>query len=161
VNDRTARTFLTRPFIAVSLISSLACTVVWLLLFYYRPTLEISDDEPLGGLALAIVLPFAFSAALAYTPALRQSARLAAAFCLAVGLAELVYSRATDVDGGAGIAVDAVLALVPMAVLFAASRLPVTRLYSWTFLLVGPVVFWVGVLLAVLIAIPLIPNPNP
>ena len=132
--------------------------MVWLLWLYYKPTIEFSEGEPLAALALAVILPFAFSAALAYTPALRRSSRLAAAFCVGAGLAELMYSRAAAVEDSPGIAFDAVLALAPMVALFAASRLRITRRYPWTFLLVGPIMFWLGVLLAVVISVPLIPD---
>lgn len=66
-----------------------------LLVDYYRPTLEIGEDESVARLASAIVLPFAFSAVLAYTPALRRSARSAGAFCLVVGAADLLFTLLT------------------------------------------------------------------
>jgi hypothetical protein len=137
---------------------ALAFGLIFLLITYYRPTLEIDDDISAAGLASALLLPFAFSAVLAYTPALRRSARSAVAFCVAVGVADFVWSVVTISPRPAAQEIQfyALLALMPMLALFAASRLPLSRRFPTSLLFIGPTAFWLGLLFSIYVWVELL-----
>lgn len=147
-----------RPLIWAALVLGLTFGLIFLLVDHYRPTLEIDEHESILGLASAILLPFAFSAVIAYMPALRLSARLAGAFCLVVAAGDLLFTLLTASPSPATHEIQfyALLAMVPMLGLFAVSRLPFAKRFPSSLLLVGPTAFWLGLLFSIYIWVDLL-----
>lgn len=131
------------PTIAVALFFVVLLMAVCALYVYYRPTVEYYEIDPTGWWALTIVLPIAVSAAIAYLPALRDSARNAAAACVGVGLADFALSVAQSerLDRDA-IALSWLFSFMPMLVLFAVTRLALLKRHPWTALVIGPLAYW-------------------
>jgi hypothetical protein len=117
----------------------------------------VHSADLIVGLAWAVFLPVGLSAVLAQTPALRRSARLAGALCVAVALLDFLFFESASSDG---IESAALLASLPIFGLYAASRLPTSRRFPWTLLLTGPAAYWLGVLTAVYIWIQVLSHPK-
>ena len=141
---------LPRGLIALLLLLALAFALILLLLNYYRPTIEYAEHESFVGLAWVGFWPIGLSAVLAYSPALQRSARLAAAVCAVVALADFLVFESMSSEG---IAFAALLASLPILGLFAASRMPTSQRFPWTLLLTGPTAYWLGVAAAAAIYI--------
>ena len=139
---------ISRALIGVALAFGLTFGAVFLLVEHYQPTLQYYYvGESSLWLVVALVVPVAVSAALAYTPRLRRQAKAALIFCLAVASAEVTVSMViTPPERSEDVILETLFTFLPQIFLWATSRLPIARQRPWTLLFIGPIAYWVSAL---------------